>query len=245
MRTTFFQKIGTLYGHSLYLNRPVSILMDMDFMKADVSENISKIGVLIELLKLNEAQISVLKVHQQKLLSKQEQEVQLRYSLEYQSASIQNLLDHADEGFFWFGKDMVVKKNYSYKCRCIFNQNIGGKHFLDLVMPHFNQEIQGLTYLEALASGLPALCRRDDCLKNVIVNGQNGWQYESDKDFFDKLSFFLSSDALRKSMSQNAERTAIQNFSAAAFAEKVEAVYVEVLRGEGREHAGGSPIQGI
>ena len=33
-------------------------------------------------------------------------------------------------------------------------------------------ETQGLTYLEALAAGLPAVCRADDCLEGVIENGE-------------------------------------------------------------------------
>jgi hypothetical protein len=45
MRTTFFQKMGTLYGHSLYSKRPAGILMETDFMKADLNDNISKIGI--------------------------------------------------------------------------------------------------------------------------------------------------------------------------------------------------------
>lgn len=33
-------------------------------------------------------------------------------------------------------------------------------------------EAQGLTYIEALASGLPVLCRADDCLTEVYVMGK-------------------------------------------------------------------------
>ena len=35
-------------------------------------------------------------------------------------------------------------------------------------------ETQGLTYLEALASGLPLLVRKDDCLLNLLINDYNG-----------------------------------------------------------------------
>ena len=37
--------------------------------------------------------------------------------------------------------------------------------------------IRDRTYFEALASGLPVLCRRDPCLEGVIEDGINGWQY--------------------------------------------------------------------
>ncbi len=171
MRTAFFQKIGSLYGHSLYMKRPVGILMDTDFMKANVTDNISRIGIqamsreqsrlydyivvyrdksylgiisirlfLVELAKRNEAQISVLKNQQQKLLNAHKQEILLRKNLEYQSASVRNLLDHADQGFLWFDKDLLIKKEYSYKCMSIFNGAIGELSYLDLVAPYFGED---------------------------------------------------------------------------------------------------------
>lgn len=171
MRTAFFQKIGTLYGHSIYMKRPVRILVDTDVMKVDISENASQIGIramsreqsklynyilvynrktyvgiisiqmfLVELSKRNEAQISVLKRQQQKLLSAREQEQHLLKDLEYQSSSIQNLLDHADQGFLWFGEDLIIKKECSYKCMSIFNGNISGLSYLELVAPYLGPD---------------------------------------------------------------------------------------------------------
>jgi len=171
MRTTFFQKIGSLYGHSVYMKRPVGILMDRDFMKADVRDNIYKtsiqamnreqsklydylvvyenkmyIGVisirlfLVELSKRNEAQIRVLKNQQQKLLSAHEQEFQLRKNLEYQTAAVRNLLDHADQGFLWFGEDLIIKNEYSYKCVAIFERTIGETSYLELVRQYFDED---------------------------------------------------------------------------------------------------------
>lgn len=140
MRTAFYQKMGTRYGHSLYMNRPVKIMMDTEIMKVDIDNSMSKtsieamnrkqdkiydyiivcknntyVGVisirmfLVELSKKNEAQINVLKNQQQKLMNSHKQEVLLRENLEYQSSSMRNLLDHADQGFLWFGKDLIIK----------------------------------------------------------------------------------------------------------------------------------------
>ena len=40
--------------------------------------------------------------------------------------------------------------------------------------PKPTSETQGLTYIEALAAGVPALCRADPCLCGVIREGENG-----------------------------------------------------------------------
>ena len=45
--------------------------------------------------------------------------------------------------------------------------------------------------VEALSSGLPAICRKDDCLQGVISNGKNGWQYETAEEFFDALEILF------------------------------------------------------
>ncbi len=99
---------------------------------------------LEELSKRNEAQISVLKEQQQKLLAAHQQELQLRKNLQYQAAAVRNLLDHAEQGFLWFGSDLVIKNEVSYKCLEIFGQNVGGDDFLELIHPHFGKERVGV-----------------------------------------------------------------------------------------------------
>lgn len=103
-------------------------------------------------------------------------------------------------------------------------------HLGDLFISASASETQGLTYIEALASGLPALCRKDKCLDGVILNGCNGWQYEDENDFFEKLTSFFADTKIQKNMKINAARLAHQIFSSATFAEKVEHVYFDVLR---------------
>ena len=53
----------------------------------------------------------------------------------------------------------------------------------DIFVSGSTSETQGLTYIEALASGKPLLVRYDDCLKNVLVEGQNGIGYKTKDDF--------------------------------------------------------------
>lgn len=103
-------------------------------------------------------------------------------------------------------------------------------HLGDLFVSASGSETQGLTYIEALASGLPALCRRDDCLSGVIENGWNGWQYENESDFSEKLECFLGSGEIRRTMSRHAALTAERRYSSASFAQNVEQVYIDAAR---------------
>lgn len=49
----------------------------------------------------------------------------------------------------------------------------------DIFVCASGSETQGLTYIEALASGLPLVCHKDACLEDVLTDGYNGWQYEN------------------------------------------------------------------
>lgn len=102
-------------------------------------------------------------------------------------------------------------------------------HLGDLFVCASTSETQGLTYMEALAAGLPMLCRADECLEGVVLRGENGWQYESVEEFREKLRLFLEHPELRVKLHENAVKTGEQ-FSIAAFAERAEGAYIEQLK---------------
>ena len=94
----------------------------------------------------------------------------------------------------------------------------------DIFVCASGSETQGLTYIEALASGLPLVCHKDACLEDVLTDGYNGWQYENAQGFFDGLeNLWKSGDVYREASAHAAEQAHI--FSAAHFAEQVEHVY--------------------
>lgn len=134
-------------------------------------------------------------------------------------------------------KDLAYAENISDKMiftGAVEPENIAAYYRLgDIFLSASQSETQGLTYIEALASGLPAVCRRDDCLNNVITNGKNGGQYTDFKEFSELIRTFLFNDELYKSMSENAVQTT-QKYSAEKFAKDVETVYMEIL--EKRNH---------
>ena len=107
----------------------------------------------------------------------------------------------------------------------------------DLFVSASSSETQGLTYIEALASGLPALCRQDPCLTGVIRDGVNGWQFRDGAEFRTDLRRFLDDPALRVHMSANAAAMARREFSAETFGRRAAELYEQVIQA-GRKSAG-------
>lgn len=98
----------------------------------------------------------------------------------------------------------------------------------DIFLSASQSETQGLTYIEALASGLPAVCRKDSCLDGVITDGENGGQYTDFDSFASWIKYVLRSEETYKRMSEKAAATA-DRYSAEGFAKAMSAVYTEVL----------------
>lgn len=89
-------------------------------------------------------------------------------------------------------------------------------------------ETQGLTYIEAMASGMPLLCRKDDCLSGVLLHGVNGFAYTAKEEFLAGLSA-LSDAKTRQAMGIAAQKAAYAQFSSESFTQKVLQVYQDCL----------------
>lgn len=98
----------------------------------------------------------------------------------------------------------------------------------DIFVSASKSETQGLTYLEALASGLPAVCRADSCLKKVIIDGYDGYVYKDSNDFLEKVGTILNDKNMYISMSNNARKLA-EKYSEENFGIQIENVYFNQL----------------
>lgn len=78
----------------------------------------------------------------------------------------------------------------------------------DIFVSASRSETQGLTYLEALASGVPVLCRDDASLDGVVHDGVNGRRYTTPAEFAETLTALLRDEALRERWSADAARSA-------------------------------------
>lgn len=83
-------------------------------------------------------------------------------------------------------------------------------------------ETQGLTFIEAMASGIPALARRDKNLEDVIIDGRNGYFFEDEDDLAKIVLGLMESDT--SVLNQQAYQDAMQ-YSSDIFGQKVLDVY--------------------
>ena len=100
----------------------------------------------------------------------------------------------------------------------------------DLFVSASTSETQGMTYAEALAGGIPLLCRRDGCLEQVVTNGENGWQYDDREDFLGRIREWKGMSEDAKSRMQDKAVDSAEKFSSGNFAGRVEKIYEQQIR---------------
>lgn len=98
----------------------------------------------------------------------------------------------------------------------------------DVFVSASTSETQGLTYIEALSSGVPIVARKDRCLEGVLEQGVNGYAFEDEKSFADGLNHVLCNPK-QIDFSKNAIDS-VEKFSTEKFAAKVENIYYHVTK---------------
>ncbi len=101
-----------------------------------------------------------------------------------------------------------------------------GKYYKisDLFVNFSITETQGLTYIEALASGVPVLAKYDENLEGVIINNLNGLTFRTDDEFVDSFRL-LTSNRVRFQEIKNNTTKNMERFSAFTYAKNVEEIY--------------------
>ena len=89
-------------------------------------------------------------------------------------------------------------------------------------------ELHSMSYLEALAQGLPLLCRDDEALDGVLDDGYNGFIYHNKEEFTEAASRILNDEQFAYKLSNNSIKRS-QDFSCDAFAEKAVKIYKDVI----------------
>ena len=104
----------------------------------------------------------------------------------------------------------------------------------DVFVAASSSETQGLTYIEALASGLPVVAKWDECLEGVVFDGENGFAPRDMREFSAAVCALLDDDKRREEFSRCAAARA-GDFSAQVYALRAESLYLKIIRRRERE----------
>lgn len=99
---------------------------------------------LIEMSKTKEREIELLNEQQRILKQANENEKIHRLEIEQKNTAIKNLLDHAGQGFLFFGSDLLISEEYSKECDEIFGFSIGKKNFLIVMKSIVNEDCSNI-----------------------------------------------------------------------------------------------------
>ena len=99
-------------------------------------------------------------------------------------------------------------------------------HISDIFLSASLSETQGLTYIEAMASGIPAIARYDENLVGVIKEGINGYFFNDVEELLDIVLKLIDSniELLKSSALEDSSRFSLQKFY-----EDIIAVYDEAV----------------
>ena len=89
-------------------------------------------------------------------------------------------------------------------------------------------ETQGLTFIEAMAAGVPIVAKYAPNLSEFIKNGKNGILVRKNSDFKDAIVNVLTNDNLRSTLINNGNTTA-KEYSIEQFGDKLEMLYSEII----------------
>ena len=90
-------------------------------------------------------------------------------------------------------------------------------------------ETQGLTLIEAMASNIPVIARKDRNIETLIQNNVNGRIINTENELSEVIVEILSNKELANNLVLNANKT-VEEYLAEQFGLKIESVYNEVLK---------------
>ena len=90
-------------------------------------------------------------------------------------------------------------------------------------------ETQGMTYIEALASHLPVFARPDDVLKDLVIEGESGFLFQTPQEFAQKLEVYLAMGEEEQAQMREKARSMVKPYDGKMVYTKVMSVYYQAI----------------
>lgn len=102
-------------------------------------------------------------------------------------------------------------------------------HICDIFVNASKSETQGLTYIESLASSLPLLVQKDECIEDVIEDYYNGIYFDGQEDLILKMEEIQKAPSTLRNIKANT-RKSCEKYSKDHYAASVEAIYQAAIQ---------------
>lgn len=127
-------------------------------------------------------------------------------------------------------KDLGINENVIFTGKVPWQDVPKYYNIADVFVNASLTETQGLTFIEAMAAGLPVIARFAPNLTEYIYNNKNGILIKKDSDFSKAIISILSNEKLAKKLTSNAMST-VEQYSVEEFGDKLEMLYKEIIKG--------------
>ena len=108
-------------------------------------------------------------------------------------------------------------------------------HVADLFATASTSETQGLTVIEAMASGTTPLCIRDESFVGTVTDELNGRIFDTEKEYIEEVLELVNDNNLRARFNQQA-RIQAEHCSSKAYATRVLEVYERAIKDKEAEY---------
>ena len=100
----------------------------------------------------------------------------------------------------------------------------------DVFVTSSTSETQGLTYIEAMASGVPVVCREDECVKGLVVTSETGYLYNDAETFATGINSVLAMNKEEYTGLQQRCREKAKSYSIEIFGKSAETLYQSLVK---------------
>ena len=127
-----------------------------------------------------------------------------------------------------YAKEMGISENVYFTGMIAHEDVVPYFYASDLYVTASTSEMNSISMLEGMSSGLMTLQRLDESNRYQIVSGTNGWTYETEDEFCSLVGQYLSKSPEEKSELKEKLRTYMKTYGLDEFLDKTLSVYEKV-----------------